>query len=161
MTSPEDRLAGLGLALPAPVKEPPGVTLPFAVVNVRGDRAFISGHPAQGPDGSVIGPYGVLGADMTTEEGHAAARQTGLSILANLRAEIGSLSRVAGWGRVFAMVASSPGYTEQHLVANGFSDLIVEVFGPDIGRHSRSAVGVAALPLGFALEIEAEVLLRP
>jgi len=161
MSTPEDRLAALGLTLPAPAMDPPGVKLPFVFVNVRGDRVFVSGHPAQGPDGAIIGPYGVLGADMTTEQGYAGARQVALSVLANLREEIGDLSRVAGWGRVFAMIASAPGYTEQHLVANGFSDLILEVFGPEIGRHARSAVGVAALPLGFAMEVEGEVLLRP
>ncbi|MEM1314192.1 MAG: RidA family protein [Pseudomonadota bacterium] len=161
MSTPEDRLAALGLALPAPVTAPPGVKLPFAFINVRGDRAFVSGHPAQGPDGAIIGPYGRLGDGLSTEEGYAGARQIGLSALANLKAEIGELSRVAGWARVFGMVTSAPGYCEQHLVVNGFSDLILEVFGPETGRHARSAIGVAGLPLGFAMEIEGEVLLHP
>lgn len=160
MSTPEDRLAALGLALPAPVTAPPGVKLPFAFVNVRGDRAFIAGHPAQGPDGAIVGPYGVFGADLTTEDGYAAARQVALSVLANLKAEIGELSRVAGWGRVFGMVTSAPGYSEQHLVVNGFSDVILEVFGPEVGRHARSSMGVLGMPLGFALEVEAEVLLH-
>ncbi|MEM6744790.1 MAG: RidA family protein [Pseudomonadota bacterium] len=160
MATPEERLAELGLTLPAAATAPPGVKLPFAFVNVRGGRAFVSGHPAQGPDGAIIGPYGVLGDGMTTDEGYAAARQVALSVLANLKAEIGDLSRVAGWGRVFGMVTSAPGYSEQHLVVNGFSDVILEVFGPEVGRHARSAVGVAGLPLGFAMEIEGEVMLR-
>lgn len=161
MPTPEDRLAALGLTQPRPVSAPPGVHLPFTFVNIRGDRAFISGHPAQGPDGRVIGPYGTLGADLTTQQGYDAARQAALSVLANLKAEIGALSRVAGWLRVFGMVTSAPGYRDQHLVVNGFSDLILAAFGPETGRHARSAIGVAGLPLGFALEIEAEVLLRP
>ncbi len=84
-------------------------------------------------------------------------RAIALSVLANIKAEIGDLSRIVGWTRVFGMVASSPGYTEQHLVVNGFSDLVIEVFGPDVGRHARSAIGVSGLPLGFAMEIEGEV----
>ena len=159
--TPEKRIKELGCSLPEPVKVPDGLHLPFTFVNVRGDRALISGHPRQAADGSIDGPFGTLGADMTTEEGYAAARGVGLSVLANLKAEIGELSRVTGWVRVFGMVNSAPGYTEQHLVINGFSDLIIDVFGPDAGRHARSAVGLAGLPLGFAIEIEGEVLIRP
>ena len=85
----------------------------------------------------------------------------GLSILANLKAEIGTLSRVAGWTRVFGMVNSAPGFSDQHLVINGFSDLILQVFGSQIGRHARSAIGTAGLPMNFAMEIEGEVLLHP
>ena len=96
---------------------------------------------------------------MTTEEGYVAARDIALCALANLKAEVGELSRVSGWVRVFGMVASTPQFTEQHLVVNGFSDLILEAFGPDIGGHARSAIGVAALPMGFAIEVEGEVLL--
>ena len=110
-------------------------------------------------DGQITGPFGRLGADLTTEEGYAEARGIALTVLANLKAEIGDLSRVKGWVRVFGMVTSTTDYTEQHLVLNGFSDLILEVFGPEVGRHSRSAIGVAALPLGFAMEIEGEALI--
>ena len=161
MKTPEERLSELGLVLPAPTKLPEGLHLPFSFINVRGERALISGHPKQDENGAISGPFGVLGGDMTTEQGYAEAREVGLSVLANLRAEIGELSRVAGWVRVFGMVTSAPGYSEQHLVVNGFSDLIIDVFGPDIGRHARSAIGVAGLPMGFAMEIEGEVLLHP
>ncbi len=157
MTTPERRLADLGLVLPAPAKAPPGVHLPFSFINIRGNRALISGHPRQAADGRITGPFGRLGADLTTAQGQQAAHDIALSVLANLRAEIGSLSRVAGWVRVFGMVASTPQYGEQHLVVNGFSDLILQVFGPEIGRHARSAIGVSSLPLGFAIEIEGEV----
>ena len=159
MTTPEQKLKEMGFELPAPVKLPPELTLPFSFVNVRGDRAFISGHPAQNKDGSIAGPYGKVGSDLTTDEARVVARDIGLSILAYLKAEIGELSRVAGWLRVFGMVNSAPDYSEQHLAINGISDLIIEVFGPEIGRHSRSALGVAGLPMNFAIEIEAEVLL--
>lgn len=160
MTTPEDRIAALGLQLPAPVKLAPGMQLPFSFINVRGNRALISGHPRQDINGSINGPFATLGNDMNTQDGYAAARDIALSALANLKAEIGELSRVQGWVRVFGMVASTPQFTEQHLVINGFSDLILEAFGPDIGRHARSAVGVAALPMGFAIEVEGEVLLN-
>ena len=161
MPTPEDRLAALGLTLPRPVTAPPGVPLPFTFVNIRGNRALISGHPAQDETGKVIGPFGTFGDDLTTQQGYDAARQVALSVLANLKAEIGALSRVAGWVRVFGMVTSAPGYRDQHLVVNGFSDLILAAFGPEAGRHARSAIGVAGLPMGFALEIEGEVLLQP
>ena len=157
MMTPEERLAELGLALPGPVVVPPGLHLPFTFINVRGRRALISGHPKQTAEGTIAGPYGRVGEDLTTAEAYQAARGIGLSVLANLKAEIGELSRIAGWVRVFGMVNSAPGYAEQHLVINGFSDLMIEVFGPEIGRHARSAIGVAGLPLNFAMEIEGEV----
>lgn len=159
--TPEDRLAALGLTLPPPVSAPEGLHLPFAFVNLRGDRAVISGHPRHGDDGRIAGPYGQLGRDLTTAEGAVAARDIALSVLANLKAEIGELSRVTGWVRVFGMVNSAPGYVEQHLVVNGFSDLILAAFGPEVGRHARSSIGTAGLPMGFAIEVEAEVLIAP
>lgn len=159
MRTPEDRLQAMGLTLPQPTTLPEGLTLPFAFVNVRGDRAVFSGHPKSAPDGSIAGPFGVVGAGITTDQGYAEARDVALAVLANLKAEIGELSRISGWVRVFGMVTSAPGYTEQHLVVNGFSDLIIDAFGPEIGRHARSAIGVSGLPLGFAMEIEGEVLI--
>ena len=95
--SPEDRIAELGHTLPAPISLPPGLELPFAFINVRGDRALISGHPRQSMDGQLDGPYGQVGKDLTTEEAQQAAHGIGLSVLSNLKAEIGELSRVAGW----------------------------------------------------------------
>ena len=159
--TPEDRLAQMGLTLPAPVVVPDGLRLPFSFINIRGDRALISGHPKQAADGSIAGPFGQVGRDLTTAEGAEAARDIALSVLANLKAEIGALSRVAGWVRVFGMVNSAPGYGEQHLVLNGFSELILDVFGPEVGRHARSAIGTHGLPMNFAIEVEGEVLLHP
>ena len=77
--------------------------------------------------------------------------------LSNLKKEIGELSRVKSWWRVFGMVNSTPEFDQQHLVINGFSDLIINIFGDDIGQHARSAIGVAGLPMNFAIEIEAEI----
>ena len=161
MPTPESRCEKIGLKLPQPTKLPEGLHIPFEFVNIRGARALFSGHPKNAMDGSISGPFGVVGADMTTEQGYAEAREVALTVLANLKAEIGELSRIVGWVRVFGMVASAPNYSEQHLVVNGFSDLIIEVFGKDVGRHARSAIGVYGLPLGFAMEIEGEVLINP
>lgn len=155
---PEARLIELGLELPKPTVIPPGLHLPFSLINVRGDRVSISGHPQHGPDGSIVGPFGKVGADLSTDEAVVASRGIALCVLSNLRAAIGSLDRVTGWLRVFGMVNSADGYADQHTVISGFSDLIVEVFGSEVGRHSRSAVGVSGLPMNFAIEIEAEVL---
>ncbi len=161
MTTPEDRIAEMGLTLPPPVALPPTLRLPFAFVNVRGDRAIISGHPKHDADGAIAGPYGKVGVDLSVEDAQLAARDIGLSVLANLKAEIGELSRVAGWLRVFGMVNSAPDFDQQHVVIHGFSDLIIDVFGDHIGRHARSAIGVNGLPMNFGIEIEGEVLLRP
>lgn len=159
MPTPEERLQAIGLTLPPPVRLPDGLTLPFAMINIRGNRAVFSGHPRHGDDGALNGPYGRLGEDMTTKEGYAAAQGVALSVLSNLKAEIGELSRVTAWVRVFGMVNATPDFTEQHLVINGFSDTVLGAFGPEAGRHARSALGVASLPMGFAMEVEGEILL--
>ena len=156
----EDRLRDLGLRLPEPTHVPDGLHLPFAFVNLRGGRLMFSGHPKNAMDGRIGGPFGVVGTDLTTDEAYEEARHIALSVLANIKAEIGDLSRITGWSRVFGMVTSAPGYSEQHLVVNGFSDVIIDVFGAEVGRHARSAIGVSALPLGFAMEIEGEVLVE-
>jgi enamine deaminase RidA (YjgF/YER057c/UK114 family) len=156
----EARLAELGLVLPEATKAPPGIVLPFSPVRIVGDRAYVSGHGAQNPDGTVAGPFGKVDADVTVEEGYAAARSTALAILGDLKRALGDLDRVAAWLRVFGMVNSSPGFGLQPMVINGFSDLIIQLYGAD-GAHARSAVGMASLPFGMAVEIEAEVLIRP
>lgn len=156
----DDRLEELGLALPPEVRVPEGVVLPFAFVNMRGDRAVVSGHGPQSADGSVAPPFGQVGGEVTLEEGVEAARLTALSMLGSLQRTLGNLDRITGWLRVFGMVNSAPGFDKQPSVINGFSDLILEVFGPEVGRHSRSAVGMAALPFGLPVEIEAEVAIE-
>lgn len=155
----DDRIGELGLELPPEVRVPEGVVLPFDFVNVRGDRALVSGHGPQLADGSVAPPFGQVGAEVSLEEGVEAARLTALSMLGSLQRALGSLDRISGWLRVFGMVNSAPGFDSQPTVINGFSDLIIELFGPEVGRHSRSAVGMAALPFGIPVEIEAEVTL--
>lgn len=157
MATIEARLAGLGLVLPPPIKLPPGVVLPFQFVRVIGRRACISGHGPQNPDGSIAAPLGKLGRELNSEQGYAAARLTALAVLGSLKRTLGDLDRISAWGRVFGMVNSAPGFNAQPGVINGFSDLILELFGPEIGAHSRSAVGMAELPFDIPVEIEAEV----
>ncbi len=156
----EERLSALGLALPAPLEAPPGVVLPFRFVRVTGTRAFISGHGPTRADGTLAAPLGKLGRELTVEQGYAAARLTALAILGSLKRALGDLDRIAAWNRVFGMVNSAPGFNRQPSVINGFSDLVLELFGPEIGAHSRSAVGMAELPFDIPVEIEGEVELR-
>jgi hypothetical protein len=153
----DNRLALLGLTLPPATRPPPGVVLPFQFVRIVGRRALIAGHGPQNPDGTLAQPLGKLGRDLTVEQGYAAARLTALSILGSLKRSLGDLDRIAAWSRVFGMVNSAPGFDQQPSVINGFSDLILEVFGPNIGGHSRSAVGMAELPFNIPVEIEGEL----
>ena len=150
-TTAEARLAALGGSLPAPT--PAG---PNRVPAVRtGNLVYLSGHgPAPGADGKV--PAGKVGRSpgFTEAEGYAIARSVGLALLATLRAEIGPLDHVTRVVKVLGMVACPPEFTTMHKVIDGCSDLFVEVFGPEIGRHARSAVGMASLPNDFPVEIE-------
>lgn len=157
MAKIEERLKALGLVLPPPVIPPPGVILPFQFVRVLGKRALISGHGPQNPDGSIAGPLGKVGCELSLEQGYHAARLTALSILGSLQRTLGDLDRVVAWGRVFGMVNAAPGFNRLPSVINGFSDLILELYGPEIGAHARSAVGLAELPFDLPVEIEGEV----
>lgn len=143
--SAEDNLKQKNIALPPP-------TTPVAnyVPAVRvGNLLFFSGSgPGQ------FTPRGKVGKDLSLEQGYQAARATGLNMLATARATLGSLDRVKRIVKVLGMVNSAPGFTDQPKVINGFSDLMVEVFGEAIGKHARSAVGVAELPFNIPVEIE-------
>jgi enamine deaminase RidA (YjgF/YER057c/UK114 family) len=153
----EARLQELGLVLPESMKAPAGVKLPFANVRVRGNRAYIAGHGPLLPDGSLARPLGKVGAEVSEQEAYQSARLVTLAILASLKRELGDLDRVTAWLRVFGMVNTAPGFNRQPAVINGFSDLILELYGPEAGQHARSAVGMAALPFDIPVEIEAEV----
>ena len=157
MSKIETKLQELGFALPEITQGPPGVRLPFVWVRVCGNRAYISGHSATNPDGSLAGPFGKVGAEVTVEQAKQSARLTALAMLSSLKQALSDLDRVTAWLRVFGMVNSAPGFKQQPQVINGFSDLIIELYGPEAGTHARSAVGMAELPFGFAVEVEAEV----
>jgi enamine deaminase RidA (YjgF/YER057c/UK114 family) len=142
-----DRLQALGITLP-PVAVPAAAYLPF----VRsGHLVFVSGHIAK-KDGQ---PWvGQLGLTMATEEGRAAARAVAVDLMGTLQAAAGDLVRVKRIVKVLSLVNSTPAYTEHHLVTNGCSELMLEVFGAEVGAHARSAFGVAQLPMGACVEIE-------
>lgn len=142
----EELLAHLGIQLPAAAAP----LASYVPVRVSGEHAYVSGQvPIQ--DGTVLSS-GKLGGDLTVEQGQEAARRCALQALAALRAALGSLDRVRGIVRLDVFVASAPGFSEQSKVANGASDLLVEIFGEE-GKHARAAVGVAELPLGASVEI--------
>ncbi len=153
----EDRLATLGLVLPPPMNT---ANLPFALTRIDGNRCLLSGHVPLADDGSVAKPFGKVGGEVTAEQGYEAARRCGLGMLASLKQALGDLDRVDAWLRLFGMVNAAPGFTAIPPVINGCSDLILEVFGADAGAHTRSAVGMAELPFGVPVEIEAEVRIR-
>ena len=156
----EKRLEALGLALPEPMKAPPGVKLPFVNVRQWEGRAYVAGHAPLNSDGSIAEIRGKVGAEVSLEQAYTAARQTALAILGSLKRELGDLDRVVGWLRVFGMVNAAPGFNQTPAVINGFSDLILELYGEEAGPHTRSAVGLAELPFDIPVEIEAEVASR-
>ncbi len=157
MANIESRLTALGLVLPPAFAPPPGMVLPFVNVRLIGNRAVIAGHGPQSPEGPLAKPLGKVGSDLTIEQGYAAAQLTALSMLGSLKRALGDLDRVSHWVRIFGMVNSAPGFGQQPAIINGFSDLILELWGPEAGAHARSAVGMAELPFGMPVEIEGEV----
>jgi enamine deaminase RidA (YjgF/YER057c/UK114 family) len=146
----EDRLQELGIELPAPM-DPPGN---FELVTVHGGIAYVAGHAPI--DGSNVLVQGVVGADLALEDGYRAARLTGLSIFASLKHALGDLDRVSRWLRAVGYVHAAPGFHDNAKVLNGFSDLIVEIWG-DAGRHARSAPGQGPSPLNVPVIVDAFV----
>jgi enamine deaminase RidA (YjgF/YER057c/UK114 family) len=152
----ENRLAEMGLELPAPLIAPPGVRLPYESVRVHRDLAYISGH---GPfDGDRQLFSGRVGGELSVEQAYDAARATGLSMLASLKQELGDLDNVKAWIKVLGFVKCAEAFNVTPAVINGFSDLILTLWG-EAGRHARSAIGAAELPLGMPVEVEAIVTL--
>ncbi len=153
----EAKLAALGLVLPAAPQVPPGIKISFAWIRVRGNHIYVSGHSPQAMDGSFCGPFGKVPGEVSLEAAQAAARATALSILGSLKRTLGDLDRVTAWLMVYGMVNAEPGYAQTTNAINGFSDLILELYGPEIGQHARTAVGMATLPLNNVVTIAAEV----
>jgi enamine deaminase RidA (YjgF/YER057c/UK114 family) len=145
--SVEQKLTGMGLVLPAPTKSAGNY-----VKAVRtGNLMFLAGHISSRADGSTI--TGKLGKDLTVEQGYEAAKAASVSLLSTLKAELGDLGRIRRIVKVTGFVNSMPDFTDQPKVINGCSDLLVALLG-DKGKHARSAVGMVALPLNAAVEIE-------
>ncbi len=154
----EQRLGKLGLTLPEPFAPPLGVEFRFDLVRVSRGVAYVSGHLPT--DGAEMLAQGKVGAEVTIEEGYAAARATGLAILASLKRELGELDRVSRWLKAMGLVNCAPGFSGTPAVVNGFSDLILELWG-EAGRHARSAIGAAELPFDVPVEVEAIVEITP
>ena len=149
----EERIKELGINLPIP-----GAPVANYVNSVRtGNLVFMAGKGPKNADGDYV--TGKVGVDLTIEEGYAAARLTAIQQIAALKAELGDLNKVVRVVKVLGMVNAEPGFTQQPEVINGFSDLIVEVFGAR-GKHARAAVGMASLPRNIACEIELIVEVR-
>ena len=148
MASPEERLEQMGIRLP----EPQAPVANYVPAVRTGDLLFLAGSgPARGADGKVT--LGKLGRELDVEQGYESARLVGLNLIGRLKAELGDLGRVKRVVKLLCMVNSAPDFTEQPAVANGCSDLLVEVFG-ERGRHARSAVGMSSLPSNIPVEIE-------
>ena len=157
----ENRIKELGMYLPEPAKIPTGVVIDFAWARVFGDRVYLSGHGPQAPDGSVIGPFGRVGAEVTPEQAGEAAKLATLALLGSLARAIGDLDRVAAWLRVDGYVLAAPGFDRTTNVVNGSSKLLKLLYGDQIAAHARTSMGVAATPLNCPVVIAAEVALKP
>ena len=140
----EERLVELGLELPQPFAAPPGVEFKFDLVRVSGGVAYVSGHlPTDGAD---VLMQGKVGDDLTVDQGYEAARLTGLAVL----------DRDSGWVKALGLVNCAPGFSKTPAVINGFTDLILGLWG-EAGRHARSAIGASELPFDVPVEVEAIV----
>ena len=131
--------------------------LPPCWIRIRGNRAYISGHGPQNPDGSMAGPLGKVGTDVTIEQANQAARLATLSILATIKRELGSLERVTAWLVVNGFINVANEFSQTTEVINGCSELILELYGPEAGQHARTAIGVATTPFELPVIISAEV----
>lgn len=153
----DQRLNELGLQLPSSPKVPAGLTIPFEWVRVRGRRVFVSGHGPLNSDGTPAGPFGKVPNEVSLEAAQHSARLTALAIFAALKTAVGDLDRIEAWLSVNGFVNAEPGYPQTTLVLNPFSELLIEVFGREVGAHSRTAIGVASVPLNLPLVVSAEV----
>jgi enamine deaminase RidA (YjgF/YER057c/UK114 family) len=157
MSRIDSRLIQLGLALPAPAVPPPGFAFSFEWVRIRGNRVYVSGHSPQHADGTLAGPFGKVPSEVSLVDATSAARATALSVLGSVKRAIGDLDRISAWLTVSGMVNADSGYAQSTNAINGFSDLILEIFGAEVGAHARTAVGYAALPVNNAIVIGAEL----
>ena len=142
----DNRIQALGLILPEAPRIPSGIHIPFSWVRIRGNHVYVSGHSPQSPDGSLAGPFGKVGAEVSPEAAYDAAKAAGVSILASLKRALGDLDRISAWLMIQGLVNVSPEFVQTTQVINGVSDLILSVFGDEKGAHARTAIGVALSP---------------
>lgn len=153
----EARLQELGLVLPGAPTLPPGTPISFAWTRIYGNRIYVSGQGPLNDDGVPRGPFGKVPSEVSLEGAQDAARKAALCIVGSLKRALSDLDRVTAWLMVNGAVNADPGYSQTTLVINAFSDLILDLYGPEVGMHARTAFGVAALPLNNAVVVSAEV----
>jgi len=156
----EAKLSKMDLVLPAPMRAPPGFRINWRQVRVIGNRAIIAGHGPRLPNGDFAGPAGKVGSDLTLEQGRAAARSAALATLADLKREIGDLDRLISWTRVFGMVNAAPGFVALAPVIDGFTELMIDLFGEEAALCPRAVAGMAELALNSPVILEGEVEIR-
>ena len=157
----EAKLAEMGLVLPGPMRVPEGFVVKWRQVREVGTRAIIAGHAPRHEDGSYPGPFGKIGSDLSPEQGYDAARRAALGVLGDLKRELGDLDRVTAWLRVFGVVNSAPGFVGQAQVIDGFTDLMVSLYGEEAATCPRAVVGAAELAVNVPLIVEGEVEITP
>jgi hypothetical protein len=148
----------LDLALPAPFEDASmKVKTPFSWIRLSGNRAYISGHSPQNLDGLIAGPFGKVGGEVFEEQACRSARLATLSIFGNLKRQLGSLDKVTAWLVINGFVNVEAGFTRTTAVIHGCSELILQLYGEDAGRHARAAMGVAMTPFDLPVIIAGEV----
>jgi len=152
----EARLEERGITLPEPIKPYPGVQVRFAWVRVRGNRAYISPHMKLHENGDVAVPYGKVGAEVSLEQARDAAQGAALAMLASLKRELGDLDRVTAWLTVTGLINAAPDFEGNTEVLNGFSEVILDLYGEEAGLHARMAPGVVT-PFRQSVIVAAEV----
>ncbi|MGI8482666.1 MAG: RidA family protein [Thermomicrobiales bacterium] len=157
MVKIEQKLEEMGLVLPEPSPSIAGQAQPPFWIRVRGNIAYVSGQSARNADGSSAGPYGKVPSEVSVEQAREGARGSALALIGTLKRELGDLDRITAWLNVQAMVNADLGFKETSAVTNGFSEFILELFGPEIGAHARMSPGMAALPGNASVVIAAQV----
>lgn len=152
-----ERLRAIGLSVPAAPVMPPTVATTFSWVRVVGERVLVSGHGPVDADGRPAGPFGRVPDEVGLEQAQQSARLTAASVIADVERAVGDLDRIDAWLTVTGFVQAEPGYPRTTAVLNSFSQVVLDVFGPVVGEHARTAVGVAALPLGLPVVVAAEL----
>jgi enamine deaminase RidA (YjgF/YER057c/UK114 family) len=154
------RLDELGLTLPPQPKAPPGVSLPFQWIRIHDQRAFASGHGALSSDGTIAQPTGQVPGEVTVEQAQHAAAGALLSMLSTLRGALGDLDRIDAWLTLTGLVNAAPQFAGTTLVVNPASELLLDIFGRQIGAHARTAVGYTTLPFRMPVVLAAELAIR-
>ena len=157
----DQRVVDLNLTLPPPPVLPPGISIPFEWARVRGNRVLVSGHGALDIQGAPACRFGKVPTEVSLAEAQGSARATAIAMFASLQRSLGTLDRIGAWLSVNGFVNADEAYPQTTAVLNPFSELVLDVFGKDVGAHARTAIGVRALPLNLPVVVAAEVEIDP